>query len=87
MRRPYLTDLTDAEWECIKGLLPTPENEGRPRLHSLRFTLREGLMGTGSSIFSFGGIMTKRTTEEIVDFGESKGVQVEREAKFKFVRP
>jgi putative transposase len=36
MRRPYLTDLTDAEWECIKGLLPTPENEGRPRLHSLR---------------------------------------------------
>ena len=36
MRRPYLTDLSDAEWECIKGLLPTPENEGRPRLHSLR---------------------------------------------------
>jgi putative transposase len=36
MRRPYLTDLTDAEWECIEGLLPTPENEGRPRLHSLR---------------------------------------------------
>jgi putative transposase len=36
MRRPYLTDLTDAEWEYIEGLLPTPENEGRPRLHSLR---------------------------------------------------
>jgi putative transposase len=36
MRRPYLTDLSDAEWECIKGFLPTPENEGRPRLHSLR---------------------------------------------------
>jgi putative transposase len=36
MRRPYLTDLTDDEWECIKGLLPTPENEGRPRLHGLR---------------------------------------------------
>ncbi len=36
MRRAYLTDLTDAEWECIEGLLPTPENEGRPRLHSLR---------------------------------------------------
>src|SRR5918911_712763 len=36
MRRAYLTDLTDAEWECIKGLLPTPENQGRPRLHSLR---------------------------------------------------
>ena len=36
MRRAYLTDLTDAEWECIKGLFPTPENQGRPRLHSLR---------------------------------------------------
>jgi putative transposase len=36
MRRPYLTDLTDDEWECIKGLLPAPENEGRPRLHGLR---------------------------------------------------
>src|SRR5215212_9366627 len=36
MRRAYLTDLSDAEWECIEGHLPTPENEGRPRLHSLR---------------------------------------------------
>jgi putative transposase len=36
MRRAYLTDLSDAEWECIEGLLPTPQNEGRPRLHSLR---------------------------------------------------
>src|SRR5918998_438848 len=36
MRRPYLTDLSDAEWEYIEGLLPTPKNEGRPRLHSLR---------------------------------------------------
>jgi putative transposase len=36
MRRAYLTDLSDAEWECIKGLLPAPENKGRPRLHSLR---------------------------------------------------
>jgi hypothetical protein len=36
LRGPYLTDLTDAERECIEGLLPTPENEGRPRLHSLR---------------------------------------------------
>src|SRR5215212_2395176 len=36
MRRAYLTDLADAKWECIEGLLPTPENEGRPRLHSLR---------------------------------------------------
>jgi len=36
MRRPYLTDLSDAEWECTEGLLPTPQNEERPRLHSLR---------------------------------------------------
>src|SRR5919199_2473005 len=36
MRRAYLTDLSDAEWECIEGLFPTPENQGRPRLHSLR---------------------------------------------------
>src|SRR5215208_927188 len=36
MRRAYLTDLIDAEWECIEGLLPTPEATGRPRLHSLR---------------------------------------------------
>jgi putative transposase len=36
MRRAYLTDLSDAEWEFIKGLLLTPHNEGRPRLHSLR---------------------------------------------------
>jgi putative transposase len=36
MRRAYLTDLSDAEWECIEGHLPTPENQGRPRLHSLR---------------------------------------------------
>src|SRR5918999_558233 len=36
MRRAYLTDLSDAEWECIKGLLPAPEIERRPRLHSLR---------------------------------------------------
>jgi hypothetical protein len=36
MRRRYLTDLSDAEWEYIEGLLPTPENKGRPRLHSLR---------------------------------------------------
>jgi hypothetical protein len=54
---------------------------------AVRFTLREGLMGTGSRIFSFGGIMAKRTAEEIVAFGESKGVEVEREAKFRFVRP
>jgi hypothetical protein len=54
---------------------------------AVRFTLKEGPPGTGSRIFSFGGVMTKRTTEEIVAFGETKGVEVEREAKFKIVRP
>ena len=54
---------------------------------AVRFTLRGSSVGTGSRIFSFGGIMTKRTTEEIVDFGESKGAEVEREAKFKIVWP
>jgi hypothetical protein len=54
---------------------------------AVRFTLREGPMGTGSRIFSFGGIMTKRIPDEIVAFGESKGMKVKREAKFKIVRP
>src|SRR5215207_1328485 len=36
MRKPYSTDLSDAEWSCLKGYLPTPENDGRPRVHSLR---------------------------------------------------
>ncbi len=36
MRKPYLTDLTDAEWVCLEGHLPVPENEGRPRVHGLR---------------------------------------------------
>ena len=54
---------------------------------AVRFTLKESPAGTGSRMFSFGGMMTKRTADEIVDFGESEGVQVEREAKFKIVRP
>ena len=36
MRKPYLTDLSDAEWAYLKGHLPTPEKNGRPRVHSLR---------------------------------------------------
>jgi putative transposase len=36
MRRLYSTDLSDAEWACLEAHLPSPENEGRPRLHSLR---------------------------------------------------
>jgi hypothetical protein len=54
---------------------------------AVRFTLKPTLTRTGSRTFSFGGIMTKRTTDEIGDFGQSEGVRVEREAKFKIVRP
>src|SRR5215212_5095328 len=36
MRRPYPTDLSDAEWLCIQPYLPTPKAPGRPRVHSLR---------------------------------------------------
>ena len=54
---------------------------------AVRFTLKPAPTGTGSRTFSFGGLMRKRTTEEIVGFGESEGVRVEREAKFKIVRP
>jgi putative transposase len=36
MRKPYSTDLSDAEWALLEGHLPTPGNDGRPRLHSLR---------------------------------------------------
>ena len=54
---------------------------------AVRFTLQKRPTGTGSRTFSFGGMMTKRTTNEIVDFGESEGVKVEREPRFKMVRP
>jgi putative transposase len=36
MRKPYPTDLSDAEWECIEPHLPPPQAPGRPRVHSLR---------------------------------------------------
>jgi putative transposase len=36
MRRPYLTDLSDAEWTYLKDQLPTPKAPGRPRVHTLR---------------------------------------------------
>src|SRR5215217_400921 len=39
MRKPYSTDLSDAEGLCLEGHLPTPENDGRPRVHSLREVL------------------------------------------------
>jgi len=54
---------------------------------AVRFTLKPAPTRTGSRTFSFGGIMRKRTIQEIVDFGQREGVRVEREAKFKIVRP
>jgi hypothetical protein len=36
MRKPYPTDLSDAEWECIEPHLPAPKGRGRPRVHNLR---------------------------------------------------
>src|SRR5918997_5314367 len=36
MRKPYPTDLSDAEWNYIEPHLPAPKGHGRPRAHSLR---------------------------------------------------
>lgn len=36
MRKPYRTDITDAQWDIIKGLLPAPKSLGRPRTVDLR---------------------------------------------------
>ena len=36
MRKPYPTDLSDAEWSYIEPHMPAPEGHGRPRIHDLR---------------------------------------------------
>ena len=36
MRKAYQSDLSDAEWSCLKPHLPAPKAYGRPRLHSTR---------------------------------------------------
>ncbi len=36
MRKPYSTDLSDAEWSYIEPHLPAPKRHGRPRIHSPR---------------------------------------------------
>jgi len=37
MRRPYLADLSDAEWTCLQTYLTPPlKATGRPRVHALR---------------------------------------------------
>src|SRR5215208_2807507 len=39
MRKAYQSDLSDAEWSCLKPQLPVPEAHGRLRLHTLREVL------------------------------------------------
>jgi hypothetical protein len=36
MRKPYPTDLSDAECNYIEPHLPAPKGHGRPRIHDLR---------------------------------------------------
>jgi putative transposase len=36
MQRSYSTNLTDAEWECLKLHVPPPNKRGRPKIHSTR---------------------------------------------------
>lgn len=36
MRKPYPTDLSDAEWEYMEPHMPAPKGHGRPRIHSPR---------------------------------------------------
>ena len=36
MKRNYSTDLTDAEWKCLKSYVPAPKHRGRPRIHGTR---------------------------------------------------
>jgi putative transposase len=38
-RRVYATDLTDAQWEILRPLLPPPPGGGRPRITDLREVL------------------------------------------------
>jgi putative transposase len=39
MRRPYLTDLSDAPWPCLEAHIPSPRANGRPPDHSPREVL------------------------------------------------
>jgi putative transposase len=36
MRKPYSTDVSDAQWSYLKAYLPAPNSHGRPRVHSTR---------------------------------------------------
>jgi putative transposase len=39
MRRRYITDLSDTEWEYIEPYIRSPNKRGRPTIHSLRHVL------------------------------------------------
>ena len=39
MKRSYSTDLTDAQWQCLKPHVPAPSKRGRPRIHGTRIIL------------------------------------------------
>src|SRR3954471_6960787 len=39
MRKTYPTDLSDAQWACLRSYLPIRKAQGRPRIHSLRDVL------------------------------------------------
>jgi putative transposase len=39
VRKPYPTDVSDAQWSHLRSYLPTPNAQGRPRTHSLRVVL------------------------------------------------
>jgi transposase len=48
-RRPYPTDLTDAEWRVLEPLVPPPRAGGRPAkhlrrelIHAMLYVLRSG---------------------------------------------
>ncbi len=36
MKRSYSTDLTNAEWQCLKLYVPPPNKRGRPKTHTTR---------------------------------------------------
>jgi transposase len=55
MRKPYRSDLTDAQWEVIKGLFPALKNVGRPRT----VDLREVVNLTMLDILGRGGVPTR----------------------------
>src|SRR5215217_56021 len=47
MRKPYPTDLSEAEWSCIEPHIPTPKAPGRPRVHTLREVLTPSFNSSG----------------------------------------